>query len=376
MIIDGIEIPQEYAGDNAMTQAYILQVKSKVVTDPAEPPADPITPPANPPADSAPVNVNWGEFGEEFKSKEDIANAIIEYRSLKAKPAPVESPIDDPTFYRLAKLKAEAPEEYPLFKKLVLDEELDPIELLTLDYIRENPSFKGQEAKVKNFLKRNYGLHLEIPTEPAADDQSPEAMTLRAEISMKKEEREFAEMRMRGDAERIKRSLLNERFEKIELPKKVDAKEIATLREQRKGLYEKVAPETIKQLATLPIMIKNEKGEMVKAMDFQLSDAHKKRLSELIIDFGTKLDGQPNTEHATTCIANAIASLKEELQGEMNTVLFTSARAMAEQDYYKVYHNPAPIRGTDGGGSGGNPPAPNLYQESRDAALKAERGNR
>lgn len=384
MIINGIDVPDDIARDEAMKQAFLMTHKPAEPAAGGEPaggqdggqgsgqePAGSGTPAG---AATAP-EVNWGEFGEEFKSKEDLANAITEYRSLKSKPKET-SVINDPVFYRLAKLKAESPEEYPLFKKLVLDGDADPLELLSIDFIKSNPGFKGQEDKVKGFLRRQYNLNTEIPAEPDADDQSPEANRIRQEIKTKREDLEFSEMKMKADSEKVKQSLINERFEKIELPQFTNPEDVTKLREQRKDVYEKsIAPEAVKAINSLPIYIKNEKGEMVKALDFQLGDAHKKRLNELLIEFGSTLDGEVNKDHAVTAISNAMSALKDEYQAEINTIIFTSARAMVEQDYYKLYHNPAPI---GAGGGGGTPPVDTKtpYEKSRDEAIRLERGGR
>lgn len=312
---------------------------------------------------------NWNELGEEFKSKDDVVKVIDDYRKIKSSP-PSPAVIDiDPTFYRLSKLKKENPEEYDFYKKIVLDGNVDPIEVLAIDYIRANPKFKGQEEKVRNYIRGKYGLDEEIPEEPDAEDTSDEANSIRRTIAKAKERRDFSQLSLESDADRALKSF-NETFEKIEAPVLPDSEQVQKMRDQNKAAFESVGAEVMKSVSSLPINILNKDKQGVKLMDFTLNDAHKKRLSELIIEYGSMVQGQITQDVLTGVISSAISRFKLEHADEFNSVIMSTARAMAEADYHSLYHNPSPV-----GGGAGQEPAPgavNPAQKSRNEALRLE----
>lgn len=311
---------------------------------------------------------NWNELGEEFKSKDDVVKVIDDYKKIKS--APVPGLVDiDPTFYRLSKLKKENPEEYDFYKKIVLDGNVDPIEVLAIDYIRANPKFKGQEEKVRNYIRGKYGLDEEIPEEPDAEDTSDEANSIRRTIAKAKERRDFSQLSLESDADRALKSF-NETFEKIEAPVLPDSEQVQKMRDQNKAAFESVGAEVMKSVNTLPVNILNKDKQGVKLMDFTLNDAHKKRLSELIVEYGSMVQGQITQDVLTGVISSAISRFKLEYADEFNSVIMSTARAMAEADYHSLYHNPSPVGG--GAGQESAPGAVNPAQKSRSEALRLE----
>ena len=267
-------------------------------------------------------------------------------------------------------MKSQNSEDYDIYRKIAFNEATDPIEILAIEYIKENPEMKGKEDKVKAFLKNQYGLNERIPEAPDADDDSPEAIATRDRIAKMTEAKEFSEMKMQADAKKAL-TRLNETFNKIEAPVKVakTKEELQALRQGSEATYNKVVESLNTNLKELPIYIKNKEGQDIEFMKFTLTAQHKERINQLILETGVN-ESEVTAKDIENVVRGAFARFQLEHQAEIFTTLINAARAMSEEAYFKAYHNPQ-VPGVT------HTPAPagNKYQESRDKAFRMEMGN-
>jgi hypothetical protein len=367
-----VEIPKEIEGNEEMMAAWLASNQPEGT--PAQQPAAELTPaqPAQPePAPQEPSAQKTEPFDETkflsglgFKTKDEILAIKSEYEKIKSQPAT--SKIDDPVLYGLNRIKAERPDDFEFFMKMKLGQGLDPIDLLTADYIRRNPSKKENVDLVRDFVKRKYNLDIKIPPALDEDDASPDEIRERNEqIREAKRNLEFAQMQMDEDVEKIKASYDSE-FE--EFAKGASSAPTPEKIAEMAKPWQPVANTFMANVKAVPIFMPGPDGNPVKFMEFAIPAEQVEAYTRSIVDFAVS-SGLPMEESSVQKIyEHILGQVYMANMPKINHAIAEKARTMSEQEYDLAYRNPSALKEqVQPGGA-----YKSKYEESREKALAAE----
>lgn len=351
MLIDGIEVPDQFAKDPAMREAFLIGERNKPKpADPPATPAGPPDPPADPPAPTAPPAdppappaFSESEYNE-LKAKHAEAEAKLAELNKKVS---IPTKINDPDLYRLAIIKEKSPEKFSTFAALKINKNLSPLDLLIDDYIEQNPEYKDKRDMVSSFLKNSYGMDKPIPDPLDPSESEEEEVSARAaEIEAAKKAQEFGEMRMKSDAKSVLSKLETE-FNAIELPESVEKTPEQIEQEKAQAItgWTPIAEKVFESLKSIPIYVQDKEAkEATEFLSFEIPQdmvpVYKKQLVDFCVSNHIPLT-QEGVAHAAGIF---ISSFKRENEARIMDSVVKKARKLTEIEYDAMYSNPSSLK--------------------------------
>lgn len=351
MLIDGIEVPDQFAKDPAMREAFLIGERNKPKEIPADPPAPPADPPPTPPADPptppadppSPPAFSETDYNE-LKAKHDAAELKLAELSKKAS---IPTKINDPDLYRLAIIKEKSPEKFSTFAALKINKNLSPLDLLIDDYIEQNPEYKDKRDMVSSFLKNSYGMDKPIPDPLDPSEAEEEEVSARAlEIEAARKVQEFGEMRMKSDAKSVLGKLETE-FNAIELPESVEKTPEQIEQEKAQAItgWTPIAEKVFESLKFIPIFVQDKEAkEATEFLSFEIPQdmvpVYKKQLVDFCVSNHIPLT-QEGVAHAAGMF---ITSFKRENEARIMDSVVKKARKLTEIEYDAMYSNPSSLK--------------------------------
>lgn len=352
MIYNGIEVPDDIAAQGeGMMSAYAASQQNKPADPPATPPADPPAapppppddPPATPPADPPATPPSPPLF--DVKQYEELQ---ARYKELEEKSkTPVFDGEFDSDFFRLGILAKKNPDKFEVLKQLKLNPTIDPVNLLVYDHIAKNPEFKGREAEVLNFVKRQYQLNIRIPLPLSSEDFSEEEVQQRqSEIDEAEAQLSFAKTNLELAAKKVK-SELDTEFQAIELPKNkvVSEEERRVSVETAKKEWQPVVTKIMEVLTHIPLMSQKADSESpVEILKYEIPADLKVKYTQQLLDHLSQNNIPVSEESVRKAASLFINTFKQENEARINHALARKIRSMTEAEYDQAYSNPSATR--------------------------------
>jgi hypothetical protein len=362
--VNGKEYPEDVAGSTVARAAYDVTRDNIPVEKPAEDTPENTIIPEKPedtvekPAAPAPSDVNWREL-------EDAKPILTEYEALKSE-KPVwdstkkqyetrmqemeaklkvhQSELSDPALARLDHLKRTAPEDYKFYRKLVdADGEIDPVDLIKIKYMKENPEFKEKPEKLNALIRKEYGLNLKPLKADEAWTEGLEEDEIGSRIAERQEDIDARDAKIEIESKRIRLSMLAE-FDKIPIePKKtVTPEEISKLKEQHAAGWSPVVDEMVKNLKSVPVFSQGDKDkEAVKSMDFVIPDGLVPSLKQDILDFCVEQNLPLEVDSINKATGYIVSKFTLENLPKIIHAAEQRARSMSDEEWAKKAHNPS-----------------------------------
>ncbi len=378
MQVNGVEVPDEYAGSVELQQAYLSSMKSK----PADPPpSDPPPPSPPPPSDPPPVDpppppptptadvIELTKYNELKLQHDEISK---KYAEIEGKFSNIVEP--DPETYRLSHIKKNNPELFPIYASLKLTGNMKPVDLLVEDYIAENPDYKDKRNQVVEFILNKYGLDAEVPEPLTLDVENgiyeADVNARKSEIDKANRQLRINEMRLETDYKAAQKKFVD-KFDAIEIPfsKPKTQEEITAAKEQLKSTWKPVVDEVFKTVNAIPIFGTVKEGEQATPfIEIALTDEQKKAHTEGMLQYLSESGLQPTKESLEQAYARFHMKFVADNLNQIVSAVAVKARKMTEEEYDKMYANPSALKDQ----SNANPKPTNELEDSRAMALRAE----
>jgi len=310
---------------------------------------------------------DFKSFGEEYDSPDKIKTALDSYSGLKKEKEEWgnqstkwndeklklekelkenKSNIDDPILYRLNKIKKDNPDDYDLYKGIVLTDNVNALKAMTTKFIQSNSAYKDDYKKAERFIINKYGLDLAVPGALAVDDDGEVTQDMvdarNFEIKQAKEKLEFAEMSLNEDANNYKGSMLG-KFNEIELP----AAEVEKTQEER----DTIATETkkgwspfVEKVMTDVLTIPMPTGIKDEMFNYTIPDDKKQELKEGLMQYAVDNNLPLTKESGGKAYNFFVSSVISLNQADINLKLMQRGKNLADEEWEKITESPSALK--------------------------------
>jgi hypothetical protein len=245
--------------------------------------------------------------------------------------------------------------DYGAFNKLDKSdlENMDPMDALVLKQIIDNPSFAGQEVKIKKMLVKKYNVN--------PKDVEDEKLT--------EEDMELNKLSLNADAAKAQKEL-SELKGKIKMPEKIEIPATTNKPTDEELKQSRTAWDTVvgNMLGAFTEFSLNPNGTEEPLMKFSVTPESKQELTEFVVNYCVRNQLEPKKENIPE-ISDVI--IGKYLRGNFNSILKVYGEKIEGDIKKKVeeeYENPSEL------GGGGKPPVNVLDEDGVEKAFKAEMG--
>jgi len=395
-----VELPDEVKGSEELTQAYMAA--GKAFETPADTGATGATAGnehrealGGAGEEPGPEGMQWGVFGEGLDSQQKVLDAFkksgtdlsttqqslqkitLEKQALEGKlEASLKSNIDDPALYRLNILKKSNPGDFDFFRQFAFNQKVDPMVLLRMSFIKDNPEYKDNPADVDLYLQNEYGLDLK-PLEKlnTEDFDEAEVSSRNADIADRERQMKINRMKMETQANKVRKQM-QETFDKVELPASLqDPEKIKQTMDKKKSAWGIIADRMLESFKQSKVYVqgKDDGGKYkdpTAFMNFEVDPTEKGKYKEELVDFATKQGLDLSKPEHINYAANFLQTkYMMDNQAKINHAIMTYARGLTEDEWIEKSSNPfKAIQAREAAHEGPTDP----LEKSRQEAIKAE----
>jgi hypothetical protein len=398
--VQEITLPDGIKGNEELTQAFLAAGKAFKTPDDtgatgATGEADPQPIIGGAGDEPGPEGMQWGVFGKGFDSQQKVLDAFkkrgtdfsqaqqniqkitVEKQELENKlSASMQSNIDDPVLYRLNSIKKNSPDDFDFYRQFAFDQKVNPLVLLRMNFLKDNPEYKDKPEDVDLYLKNEYGLDLEPLTELNAEDyDEKEVLARKTEIVNRERQMKINLMKMETGANKVRKTM-QESFDKVELPASLqDPEKIKQAAEKAKAVWGAIADRMLEAFKQTEVFVqgKDDGGKYKDPtvfMNYDVDASEKVKYKDHLVDFAIKqgLD-LSKPEHINVAANFLQMRYMIDNQAKINHVLMTHARGLTEDEWIDRSSNPyKPIKPKDVLPDATTDP----LEKSRQEAMKAE----
>lgn len=338
--------------------------------------------------------IQWGVFGEGLDSQQKVLDAFkksgsdlsqaqqnlqkitVEKQELENKlSASLKSNIDDPVLYRLNSIKKNSPDDFDFYRQFAFGQKGDPLVLLRMKFLKDNPDYKDKPEDVDLYLKNEYGLDLEPLQEFNPDDyDEKEVLARKTEIVNREKQMKINLMKMETGANKVRKTM-QESFDKVKLPTQQDPEKIKQAAEKAKAVWGTIADRMLEAFKQTKIFVqgKDDGGKYKDPtvfMNYDVDASEKEKYKQELIDFAIKQGLDLSKPEHINFAANFLQTKYiMDNQAKINHVLMTHARGLTEDEWIDRSSHPyKPIKAKDVSHEETTDP----LEKSRQEAIKAE----
>lgn len=318
------------------------------VTPAAETPADPVetpvTPPAQAPETPATPSFDFSQFGEKFRSPDDVKQVLTQFESISQENeslkgmlsefqnpfvndtvakmnALVKKGIDPGLSYRLAQINTESINQIP------------DIEVIALKEMMEIPSYISMEQDLKDDLYDRYNT--KVPTDEEAEDMTAD------EIERAKRSAKRNELSLKRDAANARKFLAEATKTSEEGSSDVTAT-IQKRQQERQQLAEewsKIAPVLVeKKLRELSVPVGDWNNELMKV---HLSEEQIKGFDKEVQQLATERNIPLNEQGLSALYSEAYGKMFLKNLPNIMSLVVKDVKAKAIAEIEAKYANPS-----------------------------------
>lgn len=256
----------------------------------------------------------------------EVENELENLRSLRddyEKKTQDFQPYKNPAYYKLDKLEEEDPENLPVYRSILFGNP-DPLELVKLQAIAENPDVFGEdEEALELFLQDRYP---ELYGEEAEEDS---------------QEFKRGMTRLKVDANAAKRKF-QEKIDSIEVPDpKKETEDLKEKREKIAGQWQNPFGELRKEFSKIPVTVYEKDGKTpMELTSIEVDSKEVEPVLKQAAQFIVKGMLEPNKENVEAVKNFILSQWIQKNQTRYNTAIAEHVAKSNDSNWRKAVHNP------------------------------------